>query len=77
MPDINLTDVRKTFSNGAVGLHPTTLSVPAGCYFVLLGPSGSGKTTLLRLVAGLEQSDSGSIHFGDRPVHTLPAHSAA
>jgi len=74
MPDIVLTDVRKTFSNGAVGLQSTTLTVPAGCYFVLLGPSGSGKTTVLRLIAGLERPDFGNIHFGDRPVHTLPPH---
>jgi len=74
MPDIVLTDVRKTFPNGAVGLQPTTLTIAAGSYFVLLGPSGSGKTTLLRLIAGLESSDSGTIHFGDRRVDTLPPH---
>lgn len=74
MPDLRLTDLAKTFPNGAVGLHPTTLHVPAGSHFVLLGPSGSGKTTLLRLVAGLEVPDGGTIHFGDRPVHGLPPH---
>src|SRR3954469_15595894 len=74
MPDIRLTDLRKTFPNGAVGLHPTTLHVPDGTHFVLLGPTGSGKTTLLRLIAGLETPDGGTIHFGDRAVHTLPPH---
>jgi len=74
VPDILLSDVRKTFSNGTVGLHPTTLTVPSGSYFVLLGPSGSGKTTLLRLIAGLETPDSGMIHFGDRRVDGLPPH---
>jgi ABC-type sugar transport system ATPase subunit len=72
MPDIVLTDVRKTFPNGVVGLLPTTLRIAAGEYFVLLGPSGSGKSTLLRLIAGLETPDGGTIRFGDRPVHGLP-----
>jgi ABC-type sugar transport system ATPase subunit len=72
MPDIRLIDVRKTYSNRAVGLHATTLHVPDGTYFVLLGPSGSGKSTLLRLVAGLESPDGGTIYFGDRVVQALP-----
>jgi ABC-type sugar transport system ATPase subunit len=74
MSDIRLADLRKTFPNGSVGLHPTSLHIPAGSYFVLLGPSGSGKTTLLRLIAGLERRDSGTIHFGEQAVQALPPH---
>lgn len=74
MSDIRLTDLRKTFPNGTVGTHPTTLAIPDGSHFVLLGPSGSGKTTLLRLIAGLETPDGGTIHFGDRAVQSLPPH---
>ena len=39
------------------------LRVDSGELVALLGPSGSGKTTLLRIIAGLEPTDSGSIHF--------------
>jgi ABC-type sugar transport system ATPase subunit len=74
MPDIRLTELRKTFPNGTVGICPTSLTVPDGSHFVLLGPSGSGKTTLLRLIAGLESPDGGTIHFGDREVQSLPPH---
>ena len=74
MPNIRLTEIRKTFPNGAVGLHATTLTIATGSYFVLLGPSGSGKSTLLRLIAGLETSTAGSIHFDERPVHNLAPH---
>jgi len=74
VPDIRLTELGKTFPNGTVGIHPTTLHVPDRSHFVLLGPSGSGKTTLLRLIAGLESLDSGTIHFGDRAVQSLPPH---
>jgi ABC-type sugar transport system ATPase subunit len=74
MPDIRLADIRKSFANGAVGLHSTSLHISGGSYFVLCGPSGSGKTTLLRLIAGLETPGGGTIHFGDRRIDQLPPH---
>ena len=38
-----------------------SLDIESGSLVALLGPSGSGKSTLLRLIAGLEQSDTGRI----------------
>ncbi len=35
------------------------------------GPSGCGKTTLLRIIAGLEQLDSGEIHIGGKRIDQL------
>ena len=55
-------------------LRGVDLDVHAGEFFTLLGPSGCGKTTLLRIVAGLEQPDSGDIHVGGREVTHEPAH---
>lgn len=48
-------------------------SVKDGEFFSLLGPSGCGKTTLLRLIAGLEQPDSGHVLLNNQDVTNLPA----
>jgi multiple sugar transport system ATP-binding protein len=47
------------------------LEIADGELMVLVGPSGSGKTTALRMLAGLEEVDSGAIYIGDRDVTYL------
>jgi putative spermidine/putrescine transport system ATP-binding protein len=66
-------DCARTFADGTVGLHPTTLEFPAGSVTALLGPSGCGKTTTLRLLAGLAAPDRGGrVLFDGRDVTRLP-----
>ncbi|WP_028709656.1 ABC transporter ATP-binding protein [Propionicicella superfundia] len=48
------------------------LEIGDGEFMVLVGPSGCGKTTSLRMLAGLEEVNSGSIWIGDRDVTHLP-----
>lgn len=43
-------------------------------YLTLLGPSGSGKSTLLRIIAGLDQPDSGAIALNGEAITGRPAH---
>lgn len=49
-------------------LNNINLNVPTGKLASLLGPSGCGKTTLLRIIAGLENADSGNILFDGQDV---------
>ena len=54
------------FYGGKQVLDHLTLRVPETGITALTGPSGAGKTTVLRLLAGLEQPDSGRV-TGIRP----------
>ncbi len=47
-------------------VHDVSFSVPKGAVTCLLGPSGCGKSTTLRMIAGIEQPDSGRISINDR-----------
>lgn len=58
----------------AAGLFDFSLQIPSGELLTVVGPSGAGKSTLLRLIAGLEEADSGSVHFAARDVTRLPPH---
>jgi multiple sugar transport system ATP-binding protein len=56
---------KKEFTRAVNGL---SLSVEDGEFMVLVGPSGCGKSTTLRLIAGLEEPDSGTIAIDGRPM---------
>jgi multiple sugar transport system ATP-binding protein len=73
MTDIRLQEVRKVYANGVVALDGVTLTVPADQCLALVGPSGCGKTTLLRVIAGLEQSSSGTVRLGAQVVNSISA----
>lgn len=64
--------VSKTFS-GHAALDSFSLDAKEGEFLSLLGPSGCGKTTLLRIIAGLENQDSGLISIGGRSMQGVPS----
>lgn len=69
---LTITQLNKSF--GAVHVvKDLSIDIEPGEFLVLLGPSGCGKTTALRMVAGLEEADTGTILLGDTDItHVLP-----
>jgi sulfate transport system ATP-binding protein len=69
---ITAIEVTKKFGD-FVALDNVSVAIPEGSLTALLGPSGSGKSTLLRVIAGLEEPDSGQVLLGDEDVTHQPA----
>ncbi len=67
MASVVVRDLHKKFGETHI-LKGVSIEVPRGSFAVLVGPSGCGKSTLLRLLAGLEEATSGTIHFDERDV---------
>jgi putative spermidine/putrescine transport system ATP-binding protein len=69
---VHLNDLRRTF--GTVhALDGLDLHIEPGELIALLGPSGCGKTTALRILAGLEDADSGRVLIDGTDITGLPA----
>jgi sulfate/thiosulfate transport system ATP-binding protein len=71
---VEVRDLVKTFSSGVdvAAVGGVSFVAPEGKVTSLLGPSGSGKSTLLRLIAGLEEPDSGAIAIAGQDVTRVP-----
>jgi len=65
--ELRIQNISKTYPNGVQALKDVSLSIPPGMYG-LLGPNGAGKSTLMRILATLQEPDSGSVHLGDLDV---------
>jgi putative spermidine/putrescine transport system ATP-binding protein len=69
--EVRLEELRRSYV-GVSALDGLTLTLAPGELVALLGPSGCGKTTAMRLVAGLEEADSGRVVIGGEDVTNVP-----
>jgi branched-chain amino acid transport system ATP-binding protein len=56
-------------------LHRLSLTVNAGEIVTIIGANGAGKTTTLNAICGVVKARTGTIHFNNRPITGVPAHS--
>jgi len=72
MATLDLHQIRKSY-NGAEILKGIDLTIEDREFIVFIGPSGCGKSTLLRVIAGLEDINSGELRIDAQRVNELPA----
>jgi ABC-type multidrug transport system ATPase subunit len=61
---LRIVGLSKRYSNGVQALDNVSLEIGEGM-FGLLGPNGAGKSTLMRILATLQEADSGTAFLGD------------
>lgn len=71
-PKLEIKDVGKVFKTkggDTTALEKTSFSIDDGEFVTILGPSGCGKSTVLRIVAGLEESTSGTVLLDGKEIN--------
>ncbi len=67
MSDLTIRNLKKGFDDVQI-IKGIDLDIKDHEFVVFVGPSGCGKSTLLRLIAGLEEVNSGTIHLDERDI---------
>lgn len=69
---ISINNINRTYTdangNETEALKNINIEISPGEFISMIGPSGCGKTTLLRLIAGLDQAQSGDIYLDERKI---------
>ena len=67
---LELVNLNKSFGNTQV-LKGLNIEIARGEFITILGSSGCGKTTMLRIIAGLEEPDSGKVLLNGNDITSL------
>lgn len=64
---VSYRNVTKTYDR-LVAVHPVTLEIPSGAWYVIVGENGSGKTTLMSMTSGLLTPTKGEVLIDGEPA---------
>jgi ABC-2 type transport system ATP-binding protein len=65
MRALEITNLRKTYSNGVEALKGIDFNVESGDFYALLGPNGAGKTTAIGIITSMVNKTAGNVRvFG-------------
>jgi len=67
--ELRIENLSKRYANGVQALAGVSLTIGAGM-FGLLGPNGAGKSTLMRILATLQEADSGTAFLDDIDIRS-------
>ncbi|HAK98784.1 MAG TPA: ABC transporter ATP-binding protein, partial [Rhodobiaceae bacterium] len=70
MSAISIKKLNKFYDSNHV-IRDASIEIESNSFTVLVGPSGCGKSTILRMIAGLEDVDSGTISIDGNVVNSL------
>jgi multiple sugar transport system ATP-binding protein len=73
MAEVSYVNASRIYPGNPIpAVNDLNLEVGDGEFMVLVGPSGSGKSTALRMLAGLEDIDTGEVRIGGKDVSNKP-----
>jgi putative spermidine/putrescine transport system ATP-binding protein len=74
-PVLEVCGLNKTYRGAtSAAVDNVSFGVGSGEIVALLGPSGCGKSTTMRIIAGLEDPDSGDVRINNRSIRELRPH---
>lgn len=66
---LDMKNITKVYPNGVVANENVDLFCEKGEIHALMGENGAGKSTLMKILFGVEQATSGTIHFKGEELH--------